>query len=123
MPVPRKKRQRPAPEHLVTTAPTQGRCGQCRAHVLTGLSWGERVKYDPTHINLRGEAMALVLGDQTYEVYGKTPRPVERRVRHIRDGIPCWGFLLARHRCGVCYDHPEYRDERGLYAIPRECPF
>lgn len=121
---PRKKRQRPAPEHLITTIPTPTRCRGCGAEVLAGHVWGERRRIDRVRLNLRAEAMALVLGGQTYQVggYGKG-LPLERRTNHIRDGLPEHGFIHAQHRCGVCWDHPQYRDERKPDADDGPCPF
>lgn len=121
----RKPRKRPPPEHLVTTAPKPGWCPRCGAEVLNGYVWGERSQIDRVPLNLLAEAMALVLDGRTYQIGGYAKGlPMERRACHIREGLPTHGHIHARHRCGVCWDHPKYRDERKpdvFYDGP--CPF
>jgi len=120
---PHKPRKRPAPEYLVTTKAKAAACPSCGAAVMTGLIWGERRYIDPVPLSLRGEAAALVLGQKTYEL-SWLGRPTERQVYHIQAGLPAHWKIHARHRCGVCWDHPQYRDERRPhYDRDRPCPF
>lgn len=88
--------------------------------------FGTHRQLDTTRLNLRGEAMALVIGARTYEVGMRAGgEPMQRRPWHIRSGMPEYTFIHCEHRCGMDWNQPNYRDPRkSLFDDePDECPF
>ena len=84
-------------------------CMACRRSTLAGLDGrvaGLSVWCDLTELSALGEAMALIDGRATYEVWDATVRPeLERRdvwrVRAHPPGSEGCRPVLAEHRCGA----------------------
>lgn len=122
----KKKRERPAPRYLVTTIPKVSRCIKCRRVMLSAYVFGDRITIDPQPVNLRAEAMALIMGIGTYEMslIGK-PYPRHRNKFDIRDGLPSYGRVHPQHCCGMQWTDPQYRDSRKIFDYDKNapCPF
>lgn len=95
-----KKKDNRAPVYLETTQPVRTKCRTCKRDVLSGLIKGEQVRLDPARITLAAEAEALIAGINTYSllVLGRAT-PFRRRVYHIQEGLPLYGYIHAEHRC------------------------
>ena len=111
-----KRRQPHPPRHLETTHPVARMCSGCGAEVLAALVYGEHRVIDPVHINTAAKAMALVMGCETYEI-GRVDKgkPMIRNAYLISTGLPQYGYIHPRHRCGMSWNDPGYRDERRLF--------
>lgn len=84
---------------------------------------GTRVRLDYGRLTLAGEALALVGGARTFTEIALGHRVFRRRVAHIREGLPEYGWIRAEHRCGV--DYFAHQDRRTFFDQPSgpECPF
>lgn len=112
------RKPRPVPQHLISTPPRASLCVACKAEILTCMVHGEPTGLDPVHLNLKGEAVAIVSGAHTYEA---SPHggghPFRRRCSHIDEGLPVHGYIHPAHRCGVTWQ-PDMIDGRRLFDVP-----
>lgn len=112
----RNPKRRTSTEHLISTAPVAVKCKGCDAWIMSCHIHGVLYRLDPVRLNNTGEMFALILGAATFEVtcLGRD-KPFKRSAFHIADGTPEFGYVHAEHRCGMSYDHHQYRDERRLF--------
>lgn len=118
MPPRKPKRQRETQQSFVSTHPKANRCRDCGAVVLACYVRGVMTRVEPMHVNLVGEAVAVLAGLRTYEISrvgdGKMSR---RNAGMIREGLPRWGWIHPEHRCGMDWAPEGYRDSRTV-AVP-----
>ena len=116
---PKAKRRRDT-QHLISTVPRAVAC-KCGALVLSCYVQGEPVRVDPVAINLSAEGTCLVIGSPTYQTgFGRNVTLFRRNAGMIAAGWPRYGRIHPRHRCGMDWDQPEYRDTREDESDGRE---
>ena len=81
------------------------------------MAWGETIRLDTARLTLKAEAAALIAGIHTYELTRmRNAYPIRRRVYHIETGYPRYGFIHARHLCGMHWNaEPKFIDTRKLF--------
>jgi len=109
------KRTRPVPRHLICTRPTNITCMKCHRPVLYAIVYGEHVRMDPTHLSLKGEALALISGASTYQTGDTRDGAVRlRSVEMISRGLPATAYIHPSHQCGMNWQ--DYSDGRSAAA-------
>ena len=112
-------------QHLISTIPTPAVCRKCGGRVLSCHVKGEPTNVDPVPINAVGEAACLITESSTYQASFGRNVTLSRRTRDmIERGLPAYGKIYPRHRCGIDWNQPEYRDDRKeTESHDQGCPF
>ncbi|MCV7205290.1 hypothetical protein H7J71_25120 [Mycolicibacterium peregrinum] len=129
---PRKPKEQPTHQHLITTPLRDGRCGTCKAIVWRGYVGGVYTELDPVRINQQAEIGATLAGVATYHVPAIGTRRPGRRTRWNFARWPERGFVHAAHQCGRTWpdscrdtrsDMPWIDPDTYARITAEECPF
>lgn len=107
-------KRRPQPQHLICTPVRTGTCSTCRSSILLAVSYGEPVRLDPVHLNLKGEMLSLLSGGKTFTAGDSRDGAVRlRSTEMITRGLPDYAWIHPSHRCWASWKDPSVLDRRS----------